>query len=285
MSALEPLAPLSPVDTVDLFPGLHEELIALLRGLAPEDWERPTMAGAWRVRDVAAHLLDVSLRKLSGQRDHHRFPPPAEPVDSYASLVRFLNRLNAEWVQVAGRLSPEVLTGLLEWTGPQVAAYVATVDPHAEAPISVAWAGEDRSESWFDTGREYTEHWHHQAQIRAAVGAPPLDSRRWLHPVLDLAVRALPVAFRGVEAPEGTALVLDVTGDAGGAWSLVREGGAWRLWRGAAERPATRARLDADAAWRLLFNALPPESARERMTVEGDPALVAPLLAARGVMV
>jgi uncharacterized protein (TIGR03083 family) len=279
------IEPLTPVYTEDLFPGLHDELITLLRSLKPEDWERPTVAGSWRVRDVAAHLLDVSLRKLSGQRDRHRFPPPAEPIDGYSSLVRFLNRLNADWVSVAGRLSPRVLTDLLEWTGPQVAAFVASVPPHEEAPISVAWAGEERSENWFDNGREYTEHWHHQAQIRDAVGAPPLNARRWLHPVLDLAVRALPVAFRHTEAPEGSALVLDVTGEAGGFWSLVRTGDAWTLRRGEAAPAATRIRLDADAAWRLLFNALPPEAARRALAVEGDPALLAPLLAARGVMV
>jgi uncharacterized protein (TIGR03083 family) len=278
------LAPLTPVYTEDLFPGLHAELVALLRGLTPEDWERPTIAGSWRVRDVAAHLLDVSLRKLSGQRDGHR-SPPQEPIDSYAGLVRFLNRLNRDWVQVANRLSPRTLTDLLEWTGPQVAAFVASVPPHGQAPISVAWAGEERSENWFDNGREYTEHWHHQAQIRDAVGAPPLNARRWLHPVLDLCLRALPVAFRAAEAPAGTALVLEVTGDAGGTWSLVREDGAWRLWRGEAEPAAAHARMDADAAWRLLFNALPPEQARACIAVEGDCALLDPLLTARGVMV
>ena len=52
------LAPLPPLDAAPLFPDLHAELLALLRALDPADWERPTVAGAWRVRDVAAHLLD-----------------------------------------------------------------------------------------------------------------------------------------------------------------------------------------------------------------------------------
>jgi len=48
----------APLDTAPLFPDLHAELLALLRALELEDWERPAVAGAWRVRDVAAHLLD-----------------------------------------------------------------------------------------------------------------------------------------------------------------------------------------------------------------------------------
>jgi len=278
------MEPLTPLYTADLFPGVQAELVALLRGLSPEDWERPTVAGSWRVRDVAAHLLDVSLRRLSAARDGHSSPPDV-PITDYRSLVGYLNRLNAAWVGVAGRLSPRVLTDLLEWTAPQLSAALSALPAHGEAAFGVAWAGEERSASWFDVGREYTEHWHHQAQIRDAVGAPGLYARRWLHPVIELCLYALPVAFRGLDAADGTALVLDVTGEAGGRWSLVRGEGGWRLWRGAAERSAAHARLDGDTAWRLLFNALRPEEARRRIAVEGDPALVERLVSARGVMV
>jgi hypothetical protein len=69
------MEPVKPILVADLFPGLHAELIALLRGLAQEDWSRPTVAGAWTVKDVAAHLLDVQLRRLSAQRDGARLPP------------------------------------------------------------------------------------------------------------------------------------------------------------------------------------------------------------------
>jgi len=278
------MEPLAPLYTADLFSGLNGELISLLRGLSPADWERPTVAGAWRVRDVAAHLLDVMLRRISAARDGHRMQPDG-PIDDYRSLVGYLNRLNASWVAVANRLSLRVLADLLAWTAPQVAGVMVSLPPHGQALIGVAWAGEERSENWFDTGREYTEHWHHQAQIRDAVGAPGLSERRWLHPVIELCLYALPVAFRDLDRPEDAALVLEVTGEAGGIWSLVRTEGAWKLWRGAAERPAGRARMDGDTAWRLLFNALPAETARTKITAEGDSALFERLIAARGVMV
>ena len=278
------MQPLEPVHTADLFPALHRELIALLRGLEDDDWLRPTVAGAWRVRDVAAHLLDVDLRKISGLRDGHGAKPET-PLESYDDIVRFINHLNADWVRTAQRLSPRLLTDLLEVSGPMVSELVAVLPPHAEARLGVAWAGEERSANWFDVGREYTERWHHQMQIRDAVGAPGLLDRRWLHPILDLSVRALPRAYSGVPAPDGTVLVFEVTGEAGDRWSLIRDGGAWRVWRGAAPAPATIVRVDPDTAWRLLYNALTSDAARERASVEGDASMAEPLFAARSVMV
>jgi hypothetical protein len=86
---------LTPLYTADLFPPLHAELITLLQGLTPEDWERPTVAGSWLVRDVVAHLLDVDLRKLSVNRDGHLVPPD-EPIGGYGALPRAYESVNAE---------------------------------------------------------------------------------------------------------------------------------------------------------------------------------------------
>src|SRR3954453_10651259 len=138
--------PVEPILLAGLFPGLHAELIVLLRGLAPEDWSRPTAAGSWTVRDVAAHLLDVQLRQLSVRRDGMALPSPDPPIAGYADLVAFLNRLNVEWVAVARRCSPRVLTALLELAGGQMAAGQAGLGPFAPALFAVAWAGEEESQ-------------------------------------------------------------------------------------------------------------------------------------------
>jgi hypothetical protein len=129
------MEPVQPIFVAGLFTGLHAELITLLRGLAPDDWRRPTVAGAWTVQDVAAHLLDVQLRRLSAQRDGARLPPPDPPLAGYADIVALINRLNAEWVAVARRFSPRVLTDLLEPAGGQLGELMATLDPFAPAMI------------------------------------------------------------------------------------------------------------------------------------------------------
>jgi uncharacterized protein (TIGR03083 family) len=284
MTRSDNLQPLTPIYTTDLFTPLRHKLIDLLRGLASADWERPTVAGDWRVRDVAAHLLDVDLRKLSVSRDRF-LAPPDEPIGGYGDLVRFLNRLNSDWVAASRRLSPRVLVDLLAVSGPAVSDLVAALPLHEPALFSVAWAGESQSENWFDIGRDYTERWHHQMQIRDAVGAPLLLSRRLLHPLLDLSIRALPRAYESVTAKDGTAVVFEVTHEEGLVWSLIRKDGAWQVWRGAAPEPTVTVRADPDTAWRLLYNALPPATAREKVAIQGDPALAAPLLSTRSVMV
>lgn len=281
---MAPLQPLPPRYVADLFAPLHHELMTVLRGLSASDWELPTVAGAWRVRDVAAHLLDGILRKLSVYRDGHLLAPD-RPIDSYGDLVGLINDLNATGVAYGRRLSPRLLTDLLDVTGSWTVELVEGLEPHGPAVFSVAWAGEAQSENWMDTGREYTEWWHHQMQIQDAVGLSGLLAPRWLDPLLDFSVRALPHAYRDVEAPEGTALTLAVPGDSGSVWTLVREGGRWALYRGEADRPATRVTVEPSVVWRLFYNALPPESAREKVTIQGDESLAGPLLRTRSVMV
>ncbi len=69
------------IDTRPLFRPLTREIVSLERRLAPADWERPTIAGRWRVRDVATHLLDTAFDDCrSNATDtslrHHRSERP-----------------------------------------------------------------------------------------------------------------------------------------------------------------------------------------------------------------
>jgi uncharacterized protein (TIGR03083 family) len=277
------LAPMAPVFLVDLFPGLHAELMTLLRGLEPGDWNRPTACALWSVKDIAAHLLDGSLRRLSFARDGLTATPNA-PISSYADLVDYLNRLNAEWTTAARRLSPRVLIELLDFTSGPVHAFFRSLDPHALALFPVAWAGEGASQNWFDIGREYTERWLHQQQIREAVGAEGLTAPRWLHPTLDIFVRALPFAYQGVGAPDGRSVRFTIEGEAGGVWTLVRGAAGWRLFAGGEAAPATAVSLDQEAAWKLFSRGLDQESARRSVRIEGDPRLGEPVLGTLAVM-
>ena len=185
----------------------------------------------------------------------------------------------------SARLSPRLITDLLEVAGEWVADAIGKLDPHAPAVFPVSWAGEAASENWMDTGREYTEHWHHQMQIRDAVSKPRLLEPKWMTPLLDLSVRALPHAYAQVAASVGSVVTLDVTGETTGTWSIVREMSRWQLRRGRPEQPDAIVTVPADDAWRMFYNALSGDALAQRVTVEGKTDLAAPLLRARSVIV
>lgn len=278
-------------DTAPLFPALHAELLRLLRALDTHDWERPTVAGRWRIRDVAMHLLDGDLRTLAAHRDGHRLVTE-QPVERYADVLALIQRLNAGGVAFGQRLSPRLLTDLLEVSGNWMSAFVVTLDPDAPALFGVAWAGETVSDNRLDTAREYTERWHHQMQVRTALGdAAGSETRpevlltdRYLAPLLDTAMRVLPHAYRAVAAPEGTAVAIAL-GDRPWARTLRREGDRWVLYAGADEKPTVLATASPDTLWRHFFNALPADAARAAFRVEGRGDLLEPFWTARSVMV
>jgi uncharacterized protein (TIGR03083 family) len=251
-----------PILVADLLAPLNDELIALLRGVKKEEWLAPTAAGAWTVKDIAAHLLDTALRRLSLQRDGL---PPAASFDP--------NAMNRTWVEAAQRISPGVLVEMLQKYGREQAEYLASLDPFAPAAWGVQWAGEESSPVWFDVARELTERWHHQQQIRDALHRDPLYDARYFAPVIDTFVRGVPHAYRDVDAPAGTSIALHVTDEGEGSWTLVREDG-WRLYAGDAEAPATTISIRSDSAWRLFTKSC----ARTEPRVDGDVRFAEPLL-------
>lgn len=272
------LHPLGPILIGDGMMRLHHALLDLLAALTPGDWQRPTAAAPWTVKDVVAHLLDTDIRRLSAQRDRQPAPPPAQPIESYAALVDYLNWLNAQWVTAARHISPRLLVEFLAITGPALHALLSEIDPYAPARVAVSWAGETTSAHWFDMAREYTEKWHHQQHIREAAGAPLLDGPEWLGPVLATFLRGLPHAYRAAPAAPGTAVVVEIPGPAGGQWTVVHDGDAWQLWGGAPAQADAWLRLDADSAWRLLTKGLAPADAMARLHVTGERELAQPFL-------
>jgi uncharacterized protein (TIGR03083 family) len=260
-----------PILCAPLIRQVDRYLIELLASLDSSEWDLPTLAPEWQVRDVAAHLLDTAIRKLSGGRDQWR----VERVDirSHQDVITLVNRLNREGVTVYRRLSPRVLTQLMQLVCGQTADFFESLDPFAPASIGVSWAGEMTSLVWFDNARELTERWHHQEQIRLATNRPSIMIPQMYHPVLDTFMRGLPYTYRDVEAAVGTGILIEISGDSGGQWCLVRSEDGWRFTGELPSHVTARVVVPQSIAWRLFTKGIDREAARSAMKFDGDIAL------------
>lgn len=264
------------IHTVHLFAELDEHLIILLKSLSPEDWQKPTVAKLWKVRDIAAHLLDGNIRVISMYRDRH-FTAPEQEINGYEDLVAYLNQLNADWVKACKRMSPALLTELLENTGKQYSEIMSRQDLEADAVFSVSWAGESVSKNWFHIAREYTEKWHHQQQIRDATGRPDLQSGimtpRLFRPLIETFLRGLPHTYRHTHAPEGTTVRIGIALSETFEWFLIKTENGWIVDETSENVPEASVTLDADTAWKLFTKAIKPNEALTKAHLAGNKEL------------
>ena len=132
--------------------------------------------------------------------------------------------------------------------------------------------------------RDYTEKWHHQQQISAAVGqAAPLMEPPLFRPFIETLMRGLPPAYRAVAAPVGALVQVVSDGNAGGCRGLATAGG-WHLPPPGATTPAAAVTLAPADAWQLFTKGLSAAEARERAQVAGDEDLAMAALRMVAVM-
>src|SRR6266700_6828008 len=260
-----------PILCAHLIRRVDEKLIDLLSSLTSSEWDLQTIVPRWKVRDVAAHLLDTALRKLSMARDSCY----VEGVDirSPQDLVTLVDRLNQQGVTVYRRLSPSLLIDLMRVACEQSARFHEALDPFAPARFAVSWAGEETSLNWFDTARELTERWHHQQQIRLATNRRGIMTPDLYHPVLECFVRGLPHVYRDVGAPAGTAVLIEVSGECGGKWCLLKTQARWTFADKLPSSVAAHVTVPQSIAWRILRKGLDPSAARLETNIVGNIAL------------
>jgi uncharacterized protein (TIGR03083 family) len=260
------------IETIHLFPILNTKLVTMLKNLEPADWHRQTIARKWQIKDVAAHLLDGNFRRIALHRDNY-FQEPDWPVDTYQGLLDFLNNLNADWVRAAKRLSPRIITELLETTNDEVYGIFKNLDPFANSRYPVAWAGENQSYNWFDLAREYTERWLHQQQIRDTIGDRSLLTEDLYKPFLEIFMRAMPFTFHDIEAELNTVVQVNISGNGGGTWVLAKKIAGWEFSGQVAPGPDTEVTIDGNAAWKLFSKSIRPYDLNGQVEIKGNRTL------------
>lgn len=270
------------IDVLHLFPVLNSSLIEVLAALDRRQWNNDTVCSQWKVKDIAAHLLDGAYRRLSLGRDAYQTENP--DLNSYQDLLNYLNVQNANWVQACKRISPEIILEQLSQVQGQMLHYFQSLDPDAKALFPVSWAGEEVSKNRFDIAREYTERWHHQQQIRQAVGAKSIMNRELYNPFLQICLQALPYHYRNFESANGTFIRVEVVGEAGGVWSILRKGSKWEFSNEPGEI-TSQIYIDQNIAWMLFSKGIEINQAKQYWQVIGDQELGMHALAMPAFMV
>jgi uncharacterized protein (TIGR03083 family) len=269
----EAVNPLPKLNVVPLFPLERASMLDVLRSLKPDQWQLPTVCAGWSVKDVASHLIADDIGRLGWQRDGHagnRFQS-ASPETFEAELAAFIHRQNESWVEATRRFSPRIVIDLLEWSGRETQAVFEKLKPDAPG-LPVSWAGQSESPNWFDLAREYSERWHHGAQIREAVGAPLLYEQKLFAPLIATLVRGVPHKLRDFKAGDGDHIRI-VVPTVRAAWSVVREGGRWQLVEPLPRLADATVEMDGDTAWRVFTKNISPDEAKARSKITGDSEL------------
>jgi uncharacterized protein (TIGR03083 family) len=234
--------------------------IALLEHLDEGDWARPTDCAGWTVHDLTAHLVGqyqaaastrVFLRRH--RRAHRRYPA--------------LSRLDAH--------NRQQLDDLGGYSGPELVAMLAAIGPKAirarrRVPgllrrLHVGWMypeeplPDDRLGYMLDVLGP-RDLWMHRVDLARATGRPLALGGH------DREVVAQVVADLG-RAWEGPAVLLELTGPAGGRWALGQGS------------PVATVRADAVHYLRALSG----RNDHPALEVDGDLAAVTAVAAARVV--
>jgi uncharacterized protein (TIGR03084 family) len=188
----------------------HEQIDAVLSGLAPGDWERPSAATGWSVADVVLHLAqteELVVTAAQGQRPSFAPDPGGPSLDELADQA------------VAGERGAPGGEVLRRWRAARTAA-LATLracPPGARLP----WATSPLSPTTLATTR-IAEHWAHALDITGPLGLPYPDTARLRH-IAWLAYRTLPYAFALTGRHAGE-VRCELTGPGGEAWVYGPDG-------------------------------------------------------------
>ncbi|RDG33406.1 hypothetical protein DV872_04960 [Oceanispirochaeta sp. M1] len=275
---------LKVIETYSLFHEITEELISMLRGLNTEQWLAPTCYPSWKVKDIVAHLIQSGMGRLSVQRDQFSLHENSGPAPEFEDLSVMIDRFNTSWTDLLRPASPRVLLDFISVSERQLADFILEQDLHSEALYAVGWAGETVSENWFDLGREYTERWHHQQQIREAVAAAPLTDKKYLSPVIRLFMYSIPFWYRDIDAPDGCSLDINIKGESGGSWSLQRINSEWILKEEITESDMYIT-LSEDTAWRFFTRSSSVESFRNKVEMSTENELLKNFMNVKAIMI
>ena len=254
---------------VEMMEHVWNSIGELCGGLTEEQWKTPTDCPGWSVQDQISHLGGSETGILGDPDPNHT---PSEEVLAHTRSEQ-------------GRHNEMLVDFRRPWAGAQVLSdFQAKTARRSEflrsrsdddfaaemqTPIGPAAMSEFISIRIMDA-------WVHEQDIRRALGIPGhYDSPAAAH-ALNRVIRAMPfVAARRAQAPDGSTVVMDITGQAGRTITIGVEGGRGREVQEAPESPTVRISLDAETFACLGCGRWDPDEviASGKLSIEGDTGL------------
>ena len=190
-------------ELVDDLVAEQETLDRVVAGLTAAQWETPSPAPGWLLRDCVAHLaeFDAVAADIIAER---RFPELAGEGEGVLSAGQVRARA----------LSPEQLLAWWRDARSRLAEGALHLDPRERLP----WVGPPMSARTFITAR-LMEAWSHGLDIHEAAGQQPRDTDRLRHVAhLGYVTRDFAYQNRGL-TPPGTPLYVELTAPSGAIWT------------------------------------------------------------------
>jgi uncharacterized damage-inducible protein DinB len=138
-----------PLDTRGYFDEERRDLLTLLDSLSASEWSAASSAEGWTVKDLALHLLDGDLGRLSRGRDGEL--TGVLKTRGTQGLAQALSVKNQRWLEATRQLSPRVIQDLLRFSTDEVSAWTADDDLLGRAHVS--WASDEPVPTWLDHAR------------------------------------------------------------------------------------------------------------------------------------
>jgi uncharacterized protein (TIGR03084 family) len=187
----------------------QRDLDGVLARMTEAQWELPTHAPGWRVRDQVAHLahFDEVARLAIVDADRFAEDVAASRGDRAAGYEpRYLARGRA--------MTPPELFGWWREASVALVAAARTVDPKARLP----WYGPEMSAISFVTAR-LMETWSHGLDVIDVVGIERPDTDRLRHVVfIGVRTRQFSYTNRGL-APDTTPVHVELKAPSGATWT------------------------------------------------------------------
>ena len=208
---------MSNQELVNRMEAVWRSITALCQDFTEEQWKTPTDCPGWSVQDQLSHLVGAETRLLG-------LPLPAympQDISHVKNETGQSNEILVDWRRPM--TGAQVLAEFREMTGRRLSVLRAMTDDdfaeRTDTPIGLAPVSEQVAIRIFDA-------WVHEQDVRRALGCPGgLDGPVAEHSMGRIAMAMPYIVGRKVQPPNGSTVVLDITGAAGCRMAIGMDGG------------------------------------------------------------